>query len=329
VEIDDRSLGPYIQSLGLLPAGPLEVEPAGDGNINYVRRVSAPGIGSVIVKHARPTLERFPEYRAPPERLLFEHAYGEVVRELAPKEASVLPRVIHFDPAARLLVLEDLGQAPRLEEELLAGHTREQAVARIGQFLGRVHAATRGRAEELAPRFQNEGMRELHGEHIFTIPFAPNDFPIRDEVRQEAARLLDPKRLDRVRALRRNYYESRAALVHADVQPGNILLVEEDPKLLDAEISHIGDPAFDLGTALAHLRLNLSPLGGDRLERAENALLAGYLDGKGAREEVDRAFAYAAVEILRRTIGAARVRAVESTDRAIAAVRDAVELLDA
>jgi 5-methylthioribose kinase len=329
LQLDDASLVPYVRSLGLLPPDrSLEVEPAGDGNINYVRRIRAAGDGSLIVKHARPTLERFPEYEAPTERLLFEYAYGEVVLELAPEEAPVLPQVLHFDPEARALVLEDLGNAPRLEEELLAGRVPEAALARVGRFLGRVHAATRPRAMDLEPRFENLGMRELHGEHIFTFPFEPNDFPIPSEVRHEARRLLEPSLRGRIRELRKLYYDSRQALVHADVQPSNILLVDGEPKLLDAEIAHVGDPAFDVGTVLAHLHFHLA-LRPDSapLSRAERGLLEEYRAGGGKEEDVARAYGYAAVEMLRRTTGAARVRAVEDPAAALAALRHAASLL--
>ncbi len=329
MQIDDASLVPYVRSLGLLPPGRrLEVEPAGDGNINYVRRIRAEGDGSVVLKHARPTLERFPEYEAPTERLLFEHAYGEVVQEVAPEEADVLPRVLHFDAEARALVLEDLGDAPRLEEELLAGRAPEAALARIGRFLGRVHSATRARAIDLEQRFQNLGMRELHGEHIFTFPFEPNEFPIPTEVRHEARQLLEPSLRERIRELRKLYYESRQALVHADVQPANILLVNGAPKLLDAEIAHVGDPAFDVGTVLAHLHLHLARRSNDpALRRAERSLLEEYRAGGGREKDLGRAYGYAAVEMLRRTIGAARVRAVEDPSAAVAALRHAASLL--
>jgi aminoglycoside phosphotransferase (APT) family kinase protein len=170
-------------------------------------------------------------------------------------------------------------------------------------------------------------MRELHGEHIFTFPFEPNDFPIPDEVRREAEGRINGPRRERIRALRRRYYESRLALVHGDVQPANILLADGAPKLIDAEIAHVGDPAFDVGTLLAHLRLNLRIRGGDLLGRAEQALVDGYREGKGLEEDVTRARGYAAVEMLRRTIGAARVRAVQGPEAALIAVRDAASLL--
>jgi 5-methylthioribose kinase len=329
MQIDDVSILEYVEKQGLLPGGQkLGVEAAGDGNINYVRRVQAANGSSLIVKHARPTLERFPEYQAPPDRLHFEHAYGEAVRSLI-EEEDVLPRVLHFDRAASILVLEDLGNVPRLEETLLSGEAPADALGKLGDFLGRVHTATRPAAERLAPLFRNDEMRRLHGEHIFHLPFEPNDFPLPEEVRKEADRLLDSNVRDHIRALRERYYDSREALVHGDVQPTNILLSASGPKLLDAEIAHVGDPAFDVGTLVGHLRIHWAA----RQERGatpwEPAFLRGYLGSGAGREETRRALDYAAVEMLRRTIGAARVRAVEEPAAAIAVLRCAVEMLRA
>lgn len=328
MRIDDTTVAAYVERLGVLPRGlPLDVERAGDGNINFVRRVRARGDGSVIVKHARPTLERFPQYRAPPERLAFEHAYFSTVRELAPAEASVLPAVLHFSPRERALVLEDLGDAPRLEEEIAQGRFDAAALGRIGSFLGRVHSASRSRAASLAERFRNDGMRELHGEHIFTLPFEPNEFPIPEPLRAEARRLLTDAVRKRIRAMRDRYYGSCEALVHADVQPSNILIARGRARLVDAEIAHVGDPAFDVGTAIAHLRLPLlDDNGATAAERAESSLLSAY---RGAGSELDAAaaYAYAGVEMLRRTIGAARAPVTRDPDVAVAAIRRGVDLL--
>jgi 5-methylthioribose kinase len=172
-------------------------------------------------------------------------------------------------------------------------------------------------------------MRELHGEHIFTFPFEPNDFPVPTEIRRTAEALLRPQHRERIRALRQRYYESCVALVHADVQPANILLVGGQPKLLDAEIAHVGDPAFDVGTPLAHLHFHLAVKQDDApLRRAERGLLEGYGAEGGRKEDTERAYGYAGVEMLRRTVGAARVRAVERPDSAVAALRHASRLLE-
>lgn len=319
MHLDDTTLPDYLRRAGLAPRdGAIEVDPAGDGNINYVRRVRLPDGASFVVKHARAALERFPEYAAPVERLVYEHRYGEVVRERAPGVAGTLPEALHFDPDLPLLVMEDLGAAPRLDEALRTGCAPIEALRRLGQFLGTVHGATRDDAASLARRFDNRAMQELHGEHIFTLPYAPNDFPIPERVRLRAGRALArPGVRERIATLRAAYYGARRALVHADVQAGNVLLQGARPRLLDAEIAHAGDPAFDLGTALAHLRFHtaLAPNSAP-FEKLEAALVEGYLETGGEPSDAERANGFAAVEMLRRTIGAARVPLVAEADAA-------------
>src|SRR5262249_43669870 len=106
--LDEATLPDYLRGLGLVRAGDrVEVEPAGDGNINWVRRARSGG-HSWIVKQARPALERFPEYRVTTDRILFEARWLETVRPLDAER--VCPTVVRFDPEARVLVLEDLGR---------------------------------------------------------------------------------------------------------------------------------------------------------------------------------------------------------------------------
>jgi Ser/Thr protein kinase RdoA (MazF antagonist) len=48
---------------------------------------------------------------------------------------------------------------------------------------------------------------------------------------------------------------TKAALVHGDVSPKNILVGPKGPVFLDAECAWYGDPAFDLAFCLNHLLL--------------------------------------------------------------------------
>jgi aminoglycoside phosphotransferase (APT) family kinase protein len=45
----------------------------------------------------------------------------------------------------------------------------------------------------------------------------------------------------------------RATLVHGDFSPKNVLIWNETLVLVDHEVAHIGDPAFDLGFSSTHL----------------------------------------------------------------------------
>lgn len=341
MHLDDSTLPAYLRRLGVFgDTERLQVEPAGDGNINFVRRVRADSGLSVIVKHARPTLERFPEYEAPTERLVFEHRFIACIAERAPEEAKRLPTVLHFDAAAPALVIEDLGDAPRLDA-VLSGSQAPQppempetvvgAMRQLGRLLGSFQRVTRGDAAALDHRFRNGGMRELHGEHIFSLPYERDAFPLDPDVRRHADQVLArPWLLDTIGALRTQYYERRDALVHADVQAGNVLLCGEQPVLLDAEIAHVGDPAFDLGTALTQLHFQRAVARDPGpAEAALAALCAGHREGGGDRDLEARATRYAGVEMLRRTIGAARVPIAQDPSLAVVVLDYAAQLLEA
>ena len=325
--LDEATLPDYLRRLGLVREGDrVEVEPAGDGNINWVRRARS-GERSWIVKQARPALERFPEYRVTTDRILFEARWLETVRPLDAER--VCPAVVCFDPEARVLVLEDLGQAPRLDHVLARrpGAGVEPA-RRLARFLGAVHAATRD--PDLAARFENDAMRRLHGDHIFALPFHPNEFPLPPALRACAESLWNDRALVAIaETAYRRYLEPRGALVHGDVQAGNVLLGPAGPVLLDAEIAHVGDPAFDLGTLIAHLRLPAVARGapGDATESVEAAWLA-YAAASGAGPELRRdAERYAAIEMLRRTLGAARVEVATEPEAGLAVADYATERL--
>jgi len=320
--LDDASLPDYLRARHLAaPSDPIVVEPAGDGNINWVRRARSTTSGaSWIVKQARPALERFPQYQASTERIVFEQRWFAIARPLDVR--GVCPRILHFDEQRRTLVLEDLGAAERLDHALARGADVRLALHAVVELLAAVHGATRGPA--LARDFQNTDMQHLHGEHVFRLPFAANDFPLEPALRARAERVWQDAELGAIaaRAYRR-YGEPRGALVHGDVQAGNILLPPGGgAKLLDAEIAHVGDPAFDVGLLLAHVLL--AGLERDALVPASDVARGTWLAYAAVPGNTQPPFVdvarYAGIEIMRRTIGAARVAAVQDTAVAQVAV---------
>jgi 5-methylthioribose kinase len=305
----------------LRPEEEITLELAGEGNINWVRRVLiSPQDRSLILKQARPALERFPEYQVTTERIVFESRYYAIAR--ASDLDHLLPSVLDFDERERVLILEDLGPAERLDEALARGYDAQDTARVLGQFLGRVHAATQDKPG-LPERFANDAMRRLHGDHIFFLPFRENTFPLSPRLRGSAEEVWrDADLVACADAAYARYLSAKSALVHADVQAGNVLLTATGPKLLDAEIAHMGDPAFDLGTLLAHLCVNAlaSCRSSKGPVRAAWSAYVGAAGSTGLRFE--EAARYAGIELLRRTIGAARIRAVEQ-DEAGSAVLEA------
>jgi 5-methylthioribose kinase len=328
--LTDETLPDYLRELGLAqPRETVRVEPAGDGNINWVRRATllGPPARSYVLKQARPALERFPQYQAPTERLVCEARWLERVRPLDAE--GICPRVHRFDERNRVLVLEDLGRAERLDAALARGADVSAALIRLARFLGRVHCATRG-DDSLAADFANDAMQRLHGDHIFALPYQPNDFPLPPRTAERAAQLREDAGLCRAAAgAYARYLERREALVHGDVQAGNVLLPAGGVKLLDAEIAHAGDPAFDAGMLIAHALLPGAAAG--RLAEAvplSGACWNAYAAGHGPADlpQLADAFCYAGLELLRRTIGAARVPAVASDEAGLRVIEVGVRL---
>jgi 5-methylthioribose kinase len=314
--LTEEEIPAYVRGLGLAePNEPVAVAGRGDGNINWVRRVRVGGVRprSFFLKQARPALERFPQYSAPTERLLCEARWLEIAR--AHDRDGVCPRVLALDAPNRVLALEDLGDAERLDAALQRGADVAAPLERLARFLARVHAATAGESA-LAAQFANDAMRRLHGDHIFALPYQANDFGLSPRLEAAARAARADAALVRAAAdAYARYAQPHGALVHADVQAGNVLLpAGGGVKLLDAEIAHVGDPAFDLGTLLAHAALPALARGddpGSLLRRLRGA----YRDERGCdADTLARAQRYAGLELIRRTIGAARVAAVEGDE---------------
>ena len=322
ISLHDADLPEYLAALGLLtPGESVQVEPAGEGNINWVRRVrSTARPFSVVVKQARPALERFPEYRVSTRRIEFEARWYETVARF--DREGICPRVHYFDAQRKALVLEDLAGAEPLSDLLARGGDAAGVAAALGRFLGAVHAGTRDPA--LAARFENSEMRQLHGEHIFGLPFRANDFPLSPAVRRRAERVAsDVDLLRRIDAAYRRYRELALALIHADVQPTNVLVKAGAPKLLDAEIAHQGDPAFEIGQLAGHLWMRALARGDARAAApAVSALWSSYSAAVGGALQFafGDALVHAGIEMLRRTLGAARIPELGRDELALRAI---------
>lgn len=325
----EGDLGAILCAAGVWDDPSPTIEIAGDGNINWVRRLrSHVSDRTVVVKHARPTLEKFPEYSTSTERIVFENRYYEIARPF--DTAGVCPTILHFDADRRLLVLEDLADAERLDAALLRGADVDDALLTLASFLGRVHAQTWDLAD-LVARFRNQDIQGLHGAHIFELPYEGEGFPVPAGVEERAARIRADEALAALaKRARERYAEPRGALVHGDVQPGNVLLRDGRPVLLDAEIAHVGDPAFDVGTLLAHVWLaRLVAPRSASASRQASAIWAAYVQALGAAGPILFASVgrYAGLEMMRRTIGAARVAAVATAEASLRAIEIAEQLV--
>jgi aminoglycoside phosphotransferase (APT) family kinase protein len=191
---------------------------------------------------------------------------------------GIAPAVLGEDRPNGIVLLDYLPPEDFLlwKAELLAGRAAPATPEKVGDALGRIHAATFGDAE-VAAEFATDQLFDA----LRLDPY----------LRTLAAR--QPALAEPILACLEATRTTKQALVHGDVSPKNILVARADghPVLLDAECAWYGDPAFDAAFCLNHLLLkavHVRPLAGVLPEQA-TALFAAWLGHLPATARADAA----------------------------------------
>jgi len=298
-----EALTRHLRQLGVLDAGERihQLRPPGAGNMNVVLR-AVTDRRSLVVKQAVPWVVKYPQFAAPWDRALREQEFYALIRA-RPALAGKLPRLLAADPAARLLVLEDLGTAADLTGLYQGGILAADDSAAVADFLTELHAAFRDLPA--AARITNREMRALNAPHLFTISFSGNNGLNLDPLEPGLAAVAAPLKADEAlkhqlqRLEREHYLTDGPALLHGDCFPGCLLTTSAGLRVIDPEFCFFGPPEFDLGVWLGHLLLaRQSP---DLVAHG----LRRYRPGAGWMPELMARFA--GVEILRRLLGYAQL----------------------
>ena len=240
---------------------PVSATALAGGVSSDIYRADLPSGVTVCVKRALAKLKVAADWRAPISRNRWEAEWMRVAGTIAP--ASV-PKVLGEDRDAACFAMEYFPPEhfPTWKALLAAGSIDIAEAARVGDTLGRIHAATADRAD-VAERFATDDI-------FYDIRLEPYLMATGRAHPQHAARLAEL-----VETTRR----TRRTLVHGDFSPKNILCGSAGPVIVDAECAWFGDPAFDLAFVLNHLLLKGAwhPQWNAQYVDAFRALCAAYL----------------------------------------------------
>lgn len=105
----DPDVAPFMAARGWLEPGERAARAAraGEGNMNRVLRVTTTA-RSLILKQARPWVEKYPQLAAPVERAEVEAAFYRAVASV-PEVAARMPRLLASDPESHAILFKDLG----------------------------------------------------------------------------------------------------------------------------------------------------------------------------------------------------------------------------
>lgn len=273
---------------------------AGEGNMNLTLRLRTDR-RSVIVKQARPWVEKYDHIAAPWERSLSERWFYERVAAI-PVVASHMPCLLASDPEARVLLLEDLPGARDLAAVYAGDRLEPGEIDQLAAVLRALHDATA--ADPPRPSF-NRPMRALNHAHCFVVPFELGTGAGLDVYEPElgdAAAALAADGAFRAAAaeMAARYRDAGGPLLHGDYFPGSWLRTAAGVRVIDPEFCFQGEREIDVGCAVAHL--TLARQGPDLARR----FLDGY-QGSAAVCTPSAVARYAAMEIVRRLIGVAQL----------------------
>lgn len=240
----------------------------GDGNLNFVYRVSNPNDSSraVIVKQAVPYLrmvgEEWPLGR---DRMTFEIRALQLYNDLVP---DLVPTIHHADEEMSTLVMEYLDDHIILRLGMIDGVTYPDVAEHIGIFMAETLFRTSAWSMESEERRRlmdlftlNAELCKLTEEFIFTFPYMEHDSnysnPKTDQWARENIHTDTQYKLD-VLAFKDLFVAKTDALLHADLHTGSLMVNQTESYVIDMEFAYFGPFGFDVGKVISNFLLSCS-----------------------------------------------------------------------
>ena len=189
-----------------------------------------------VLKQALAKLRVKVDWFCDPSRVHCEALGLQHLATLAPP-GTITPLVFE-DESHHLLAMQAVPQPhENWKTMLLAGRLEMEHVEQFGRLLGTIHRNARSSSQSLPEIFDDRSFFEW----------------LRLEPYYAYAAEQVPEARDFLHQLIGDTLARRVTLVHGDFSPKNILVREGKLILLDHEVIHWGDPAFDIGFGLTHL----------------------------------------------------------------------------
>lgn len=237
IEIAPENARDYLLARGLAPAEVQAViEPLGGGISNLVMQVSLPD-DCFVFKQSLPKLRVKEDWPFDRARIFIERDCMALLGDLLPPGS--VPRVRFWDDENFIFGMSCAPPGGILwKRALLDGQIDLTTAERAGVLLADLHnrAAADPRARTRFASHSNFIQGRVDPYHWTTAKAHP-----------DLARLIEAE-VERM-------LHTRLTLVHGDYSPKNIFVYPDHLLLLDFEVAHYGDPAFDTAFCLNHLIL--------------------------------------------------------------------------
>jgi 5-methylthioribose kinase len=255
LELTPASAAGYLRDREAIgPAEPVHIRELSGGVSNTVLLVHRPEVPSsdFVLKQALPRLKVQQEWLCSIERIWREVEVLEICGQLLasggrqPPDTNLsaswmttVPKILFSDRPAYCFAMTAAPAGHQTwKEQLLAGQADTGIATVCGELLGKLHAGS-WRNPEIAARLDDRSFFDS----LRLDPYYRRLAVIHPDLAATLNKLID------------DTYSTRLCLVHGDFSPKNLLISPGQICLIDFEVGHFGDPAFDLGFFLTHLAL--------------------------------------------------------------------------
>lgn len=331
----------------------------GDGNLNYVFQIEEAATGKrLIIKQALPYAKVIGE--SWPLTLKRATIEANVLKKHGEFVPSLVPAVYATDEALAITVMEDLSHLEIAREGLINGRQFPRLSQDIGEYLAQTlfHTSDYGlhpfEKKRLAADFSNPELCKITEDLIFTDPFFDVDTNDYEPQLQAAAEAIwnDRNLQLEVAKLKKSFLTEAEALLHGDLHTGSIFAGPAETKVIDPEFGFYGPIGFDVGLFLANLIFQTITREGEErqeivahIEKTWEVFASsftelwqtqsvesfketeGYLEYVLGKVLAD-AVGFAGCELIRRTIGLAHVKdldSIEDNDKRISFKKQALQ----
>jgi 5-methylthioribose kinase len=227
----------YLRQAGhIAPAETPALQRLDGGVSSRALLVTRSGGEAWVLKQSLARLRVSVEWLSDPRRVHNEALALRWLKHLAPPGA--VTEFVFEDFAEHILAMQAVPQPhTNWKTLLLSGGLAERHVQEFGRLLATIHRRSSQRLANLEHDFKDRRFFEslrLEPYYRFTAQQVPAAAGFLNQLIAETL-------------------AQHLSLVHGDYSPKNVLIYNDHLILLDHEVAHIGDPAFDLGFSLTHL----------------------------------------------------------------------------
>ena len=229
----------YLVEKGIITSTDLaEVEVLTGGVSNVVLAITTPS-KKLVLKQALAELKVAEKWEADQRRAIVEANAIALFHKLSPDQ---VPNLVFLDPERFILILDRVPVGSTVwKTDLLDGVINPDIAGVLGKTLAQWHNFGEKDKEARLQFMEDSLFEQLRVDPFYRFVAAKNE-----NLRAVISKLIAELEGD------------KTTIVHGDFSPKNIMVgMDEKVYILDFEVTHVGNPVFDLAFLLAHLLCKL------------------------------------------------------------------------